>query len=194
MQPMIRSHSRVASKIRALALGASVLVFGSNQLAHAKIIKFDPSGSVGTDPTGINDKGWVAGGYVDANGRPHGFLRIPSGRITTFDVPRDNCGTDPWSINRKGATTGDFGDRHCNFHGFLRAGNGHITTFDVPQVHCNGSTKHQQRRRDHWRLQCLQQWVPRVAWLFAQCGWLDNEVRSRKNRFKPSRKALTSQA
>src|SRR5205814_6754680 len=120
MQLMIRSGPGVSSKGWALAVGAGCLVFGLSQAAQAKIIKFDPSGSVETAPTGINAKGWVSGIYDDANGKSHGFLRSPDGTITTFDVTKDKCGTDPWSINRKGAIAGDYGDRNCNFHGFLR--------------------------------------------------------------------------
>jgi hypothetical protein len=48
---------------------------------------FDPSGSVNTQPTGINLVGVVTGYYQDVSGINHGFLRARDGTITAFDPP-----------------------------------------------------------------------------------------------------------
>jgi probable HAF family extracellular repeat protein len=40
-----------------------------------------------TQPVGINDKGVITGGYLDAEGNSHGFLLTKSGSYVTFDVP-----------------------------------------------------------------------------------------------------------
>jgi hypothetical protein len=81
----------------------------------------------GTLPTGflgINPKGTITGGYVDANNVNHGFVRAPDGTITTFDVPDAGTGagqgTSPLGINAEGAITGYYIDASNVGHGFLR--------------------------------------------------------------------------
>ena len=82
--PMILSWHFGSSRRWGIAIGAAFLVLGSNYSAPAEIIKFDPPGSTGTDPTSIDAAGWIAGGYLDTNGTSHGFLRAPDGTITFF--------------------------------------------------------------------------------------------------------------
>jgi hypothetical protein len=41
----------------------------------------------GTIPGSINEKGAIAGTYVDFAKGFHGFVRDPGGKITAFDVP-----------------------------------------------------------------------------------------------------------
>jgi predicted membrane protein len=88
-------------------------------------------GNQGTLPTGflgINPKGTITGGYVDANNVTHGFVRAPDGTITTFDVPGAGTvaspgifpGTFPLGINAEGAITGYYIDASNVGHGFLR--------------------------------------------------------------------------
>ena len=69
---------------------------------------------------------------------PHGFLRYPRGKLTTFDVPGGGVGffqgTYPVSINPAGAITGNYTDSNNVNHGFVRAPNGKLTTFDIPRA------------------------------------------------------------
>ena len=44
-------------------------------------------GAVNTYGDFVNAAGAVVGSYVDADGRPHGFIRNPDGSFTTVDVP-----------------------------------------------------------------------------------------------------------
>ena len=44
-------------------------------------------GAVNTYGDFVNAAGAVVGSYVDADGRPHGFIRNPDGSFTTIDVP-----------------------------------------------------------------------------------------------------------
>jgi len=48
---------------------------------------FDPPGSQGTTPTGINPAGQIVGTYFDSTFATHGFVRGSDGTITSFDVP-----------------------------------------------------------------------------------------------------------
>ena len=100
MPHFVRLGSPSALSIRnALAVGVAIAAIGLIQQAEAKIIKFDASGSVDTEPYGINAKGWITGSYLDVNEKWHGFLRAPGGTITSFDVRSDKCGTYAWSIS-----------------------------------------------------------------------------------------------
>ena len=86
----------------------------------------------GTFPESINSAGAIIGYFSDANGFPHGFLRSPGGKFTTFDAPGAAIGTLPKSINAGGAITGHYGDANGLYHGFVRSPDGKFTTFDVP--------------------------------------------------------------
>ena len=44
-------------------------------------------GAVNTYGDFVNAAGAVVGSYIDADGRPHGFIRNPDGSFTTIDVP-----------------------------------------------------------------------------------------------------------
>ena len=46
----------------------------------------------GTLLFGINPAGAVTGGYIDASGVAHGFVRAKDGTITTFDAPGAGIG------------------------------------------------------------------------------------------------------
>ena len=52
-----------------------ILASGMSPNAEAKIITFDPPGSLGTYV--INRNGVIAGFYVDGDNVSHGFLRTP---------------------------------------------------------------------------------------------------------------------
>jgi hypothetical protein len=79
--------------------------------SNARIITFDPPGSIQTEPLSINALGAITGWYLDGNDGNHGFVRAPDGTITNIDAPKGTCGTVAWSINRKGAVTGTYLDR-----------------------------------------------------------------------------------
>jgi hypothetical protein len=93
----------------------------------------------GTQPavtSGINPAGAITGWYIDASNVYHGFLRAPTGSITTFDVPGAGTGSGQGtlgqSINPAGVISGYSVDSANVYHGFLRARNGTISTFDAP--------------------------------------------------------------
>ena len=54
--------------------------------AHAAFAIIDIPGADGVSPMAINDKGQVAGSYVDSAGVYHGFLWKPDGTLATFEV------------------------------------------------------------------------------------------------------------
>jgi hypothetical protein len=89
------------------------------------IITFDPAGSVNTFPEQNVQEGTITGSYVDANNVNHGFLRAPSGTITSFDAPGAGTspgqGTFPVSITPAGAITGNYVDASNVTHGFVRS-------------------------------------------------------------------------
>lgn len=55
----------------------------------------------------ISDDGTITGSYTDINGIHHGFVRNPSGTITSFDPPRGTQ-TTATSINDSGVIAGSF--------------------------------------------------------------------------------------
>jgi hypothetical protein len=84
----------------------------------------------------INPDGTITGGYVDASGVNHGYVRAPDGRVTKFDAPgagiSSGQGTWSWSINPAGEVTAEYVDVDYVAHGFVRAPDGRFTKFDVP--------------------------------------------------------------
>ena len=77
------------------------------------ITTFDPPGSVGTFPTGINAAGTITGYYGETTGTPftvfHGFLRARDGTITIFGVP----GTPTTGNQSSGSDHGILSRREC---------------------------------------------------------------------------------
>ena len=126
-------------------------VHGFIRSASGKYTSFDVPGAgpdgysgEGTYPQGINELGEVSGIWVDVNFIYHGFVRSPSGHITTFDVPTvctrtasppADCaynGTYSAGINLLGRVVGTYYGEDGNPHGFWRDADGSITRFDVP--------------------------------------------------------------
>jgi hypothetical protein len=93
------------------------------------ISHFDPSGSLFTQPTGINGSGTVVGYYNDAIFN-HGFSRSADGTFTVIDVPGAVM-TYAYGINDSGAITGYYLDAANGSHGFVRSPTGSLTIFDV---------------------------------------------------------------
>jgi hypothetical protein len=86
--------------------------------ARGAITSFDPTGSLVTIPTSINDAGDIAGYYLDATS--HGLVRDAKGTITTFDPP-GSIATVSSSINNIGEITGYYIDPWGVPHGFVRS-------------------------------------------------------------------------
>ena len=112
---------------RAALVSCAVQMAGT---AHGSPVftSFDPSGSVYTEPLGINDSGAISGYYEDSAGVFHGFVRTPSGAITRFDPP-SSVGTHAYGINKAGSIVGQFDDSQGG-HCFIRNSADAFTVFD----------------------------------------------------------------
>jgi hypothetical protein len=117
--------------------------YDSNTVPHGflrtpsgKFTKFDPPGSVGTFPNGMNSKLAIVGYYSDSNGVYHGFLRSPQGKLTTLDDPNAGNGlgqgTLAGNINTSGEIVGYYLDSSTVYHGFVRTPAGKFSSFDAP--------------------------------------------------------------
>lgn len=81
------------------------------------------------DGVAINTKGEVTG--VDGS---QGFVRTPSGQVTTFTGPGSPGTTTPTSINDSGAVAGyDASICGIEAHGFSRDASGNMATIDPPE-------------------------------------------------------------
>jgi hypothetical protein len=108
---------------------ANYAIHGFLRGPEGKFITFDAIGAgtgsyQGTGcysdcPVSLNDRGEIAGSYVDSNNVQHGFLRTPDGASVTVDPPGSTV-TQPESINNSGAIVGYYRDASNVFHGFLR--------------------------------------------------------------------------
>src|SRR5207244_2764252 len=96
------------------------------------ITTIDPPNSTFTIAQAINPVGQIVGYYLDGSGI-HGFLRQPSGAITSFNVSRDGfqLGTFATAINPAGQITGYYDTLFFTTHSFLRQPDGTITLFFV---------------------------------------------------------------
>jgi len=114
-------------------VSADNVAHGFVRAADGRITNFDAPGAgtngsqgQGTYPEAINDRGEVAGQYIDSNDVQHGFVRTPDGRIITFDAPGAGSdagsyeGTIPLTINAAGEIAGAYIDSNWVLHGFLR--------------------------------------------------------------------------
>jgi hypothetical protein len=114
---------------------------------NGKIITFQAPGADttpgsynGTVPNSINDLGEITGYYFDGAGLVHGFLRSPSGKFTSFDVPGGGGYSFPIAMNLEGAVVGYYLDPNFLFHAFLRRPDGSFKTWVGPNsCDTNGS-------------------------------------------------------
>jgi len=88
-------------------------------------------------PASVSPEGAVIGSFFDANFVSHGFLRIASGAIATFDEPNAGTtgnfpGTSPVAFNERGAIVGCFGDNDNSTFAFLRDSAGIYSTLIPP--------------------------------------------------------------
>jgi len=98
-----------------------------------QITTVDVQGSAVTLIQSINDWG-TSVGFWSSNGQDaHGFIRSPSGAITTIDVPGafGGAATVATGINDQGVVVGYYFDSTAAQHGFMYR-DGQFTTVDVP--------------------------------------------------------------
>jgi hypothetical protein len=130
-------------KSRTLLIGAGLL-FAALAIAvpaarSQTYTTFDPPGSLGTAPAGINPAGQIVGAYFDTITN-HGFLRDTDGTITTLDAPGAAPGpafpngTNASLITPQGLIAGTYFDANSTSHVFLRAKDGTYTTLVVPNA------------------------------------------------------------
>jgi YVTN family beta-propeller protein len=112
---------------------ADVLV---NATARPRILNysfqtFDPPGSVGTTPRGLNNRGQNVGTFQDSAGVVHGYLRDADGSFVTIDPP-GSIFTVAHGINDAGTIVGQWQAFGGAIHGFIRSPLGVYTTLDFP--------------------------------------------------------------
>jgi probable HAF family extracellular repeat protein len=111
--------------------------------------RFTPLGAVpGAGPSqihyAINDRGEIAGSYVDAGAEiaadgtyppeaVHGFVKDRRGHVATFDVP-GGTNAVPQGINDRGQVAGIYLDRDLVQTGFVRDRTGNVTTIDLSPI------------------------------------------------------------
>src|SRR6266550_1798753 len=119
------------TSFRAGAAAVALVVLASTSYAQT-ITTIDPPNSTFTIAQAINPVGQIVGYYLDGSGI-RGFLRQPSGAITSFNVSRDGfqLGTFATAINPAGQITGYYDTLFFTTHSFLRQPDGTITLFFV---------------------------------------------------------------
>lgn len=109
----------------------------SAESANYSLVTFDAPGSVfGTHATGINNQNYIVGYYEDAQGNGQGFLRDPSGALTSIKVPGASS-TLPEGINDSGVISGIY--YNGGAFGFIRDVAGNFTSFNVPGEEAPGT-------------------------------------------------------
>src|SRR5882757_5654495 len=93
-------------------------------------VKAPVAGVLETDSYAIDDKGVIAGDYVDSSGVQHGMV-LAGKTLTSFDGPPGSSLIAAYGINRLGAVTGWYNDSSGSSHGFLFA-NGVMTKVKFP--------------------------------------------------------------
>jgi len=96
----------------------------------------------GTGAFNINVFGVIAGAYSDNSGNyvGHGLIRLPGGRLQSYEVPGAGNGFDQGTgcpgcsvgLNIFGATAGYYTDSNSLEHVYLRSFTGEATTFNTP--------------------------------------------------------------
>jgi hypothetical protein len=82
-------------------------------------------------PQGINERGDIAGIYIDSNGVNRGFVRFSDGSFSAPIVEPKTVGfTQARGINSSGTVCGDYFASDGNLHGFFLA-NGTFTEYNV---------------------------------------------------------------
>jgi uncharacterized membrane protein len=95
-----------------------------------------PKGATSSYTGGMNDKGWIVGGYQDSSGVSHGFL-LQGKKYTSLDVP-DATASYAYGINNKGNITLTWVNSSSAYEGALYNYSAKTyTTINVPGA--NGS-------------------------------------------------------
>jgi hypothetical protein len=94
---------------------------------------YSPDGPFNATATGMDNAGDVVGGYTDAHGGFHGFVRKASGALTQINDPQAAAyGTAADGISPDGSViVGFYFDKAGVMHGFLLSDR-RFTTYDVP--------------------------------------------------------------
>jgi hypothetical protein len=109
----------------------------AQQAANSSFIEvittFDyPGPGNSTLPQNINERGDIAGIYIDSNQVNRGFVRFSDGSFSAPIVEPKTLGfTQARSINSSGTICGDYFGSDFNIHGFFLT-NGTFTEYDVP--------------------------------------------------------------
>ena len=97
---------------------------------------YSPAGPFNATATGMDNAGDVVGGYTDANGGFHGFVRRANGALTQINDPQAAAGgTVADGISPDGSViVGFYLDKAGMLHGFLLR-DGAYSSYDVPGAH-----------------------------------------------------------
>src|SRR5260221_4703459 len=138
--------SPYAPKIALVVLVASFYSLGSHSLAQGQAnpptssqsyTVFDAPNESVTFARSINDRGDVAGSFVDTSegNKVHAYVRDQAGNFTVFDGPNASS-TLVQSINNRGDVTGSFFDasQGHKLHGFVRDQAENFNVFDIPNA------------------------------------------------------------
>jgi uncharacterized membrane protein len=102
---------------------------------QGRVTRFDIAGGGSPVPQGIDDRGRIAGIYLDSDGIQTGFVRSRGGAVTKISL--SPIGTKARDVNDHGDVVGIFGEPAANelgyvVRGYLRDRDGKTTTIAVP--------------------------------------------------------------
>lgn len=120
-------------------LALALLAFPAASHAATLVPVTPPAGAVQTIVFGINQRGTIAGAWIDSSGVTHGFFGPLNGTYTSFDYGGTSTGTVPRALDDKGDIVG-FAPGPNLYVGteFLRQADGTIITFEKNGVPMDG--------------------------------------------------------
>jgi YVTN family beta-propeller protein len=127
------STNTVTATLRARSFPEDVTL---STTARPRILNYsfqslDPPGSVDTVGGAINNHRQIIGGFQDAAGVFHGYLRKADGSFVTIDPP-GSVSTIALGINEDGVIVGQWTAVSGTLHGFTRSASGIFKTIDFP--------------------------------------------------------------
>lgn len=93
----------------------------------------------GIVPDGFNNRGDVAGQYLDEDNVSHSFAREKDGTITTFDPAGSIAGSYAGGVNNQGEIVGATFSANFLNHAYLRKKDGTFVLFDAPDAGTEGA-------------------------------------------------------